>query len=159
MANVFKPLSQDKKCSDNLQRFRPSLQPSSVWRHLWMVLETTGNANRGWRTEVDGECNGNHQWRGGPVWGNLLAFPRSSSNTIQEMTSLLKKAAEMAESFVSCQSIFYPVIMVKNICMYNWPLKLEIIFLRTASNPWMLFVQYSLDILWPYPLVIPMSAL
>ena len=23
-----------------------SLQPSSVWRHLWMVLETTGNANR-----------------------------------------------------------------------------------------------------------------
>ena len=25
----------------------------------------------------------------------------------------------MAESFVSCQSIFYPVIMVKNICIHN----------------------------------------
>ena len=31
----------------------------------------------------------------------------------------------MAESFVSCQSIFYPVIMVKNICMYtNFTLKI-----------------------------------
>ena len=34
------------KCFDNLQSFRLSLQPSSVWRHLWMVLETTWNANR-----------------------------------------------------------------------------------------------------------------
>ena len=47
----------------------------------------------------------------------LSAIPAAFfSMTRDDVT--LKKAAEMAESFVSCQSIFYPVIMVKNICMY-----------------------------------------
>ena len=43
----------------------------------------------------------------------------TSSVTPSRDDVILKKAAEMAESFVSCQSIFYPVIMVKNNCLKN----------------------------------------
>ena len=43
-----------KKCFDAYKAFGCLLPPSSVWRHLWMVLETTGNANEihGWTSPV-----------------------------------------------------------------------------------------------------------
>ena len=64
--------------------------------------------------EVDGECNGDHQWRGGPVWGICWRFP-VVSNTIQRRRHT-EEGCRDGRKLCKLSEHFYPVIMVKNIC-------------------------------------------